>query len=96
MSSNMPVDRLEHSAGELIADGGGHHPRCGQIERDDADALGRELCLQFLPVGGREVQQPVDLFDEEHVAGVGIVEKAEQFGSRHLPTALILDIPRDD
>jgi len=44
------VDRVEHARGELIAVAGCHDPRRRQIERHDADALGRKLGLKLLPV----------------------------------------------
>lgn len=89
------VDRREHACREL-ARRGGLHPGCRQVESDHSDLP----CVQFrsepLPVGRGQTRQTVDLLDQEDVTGAAVGEKPEQFGTRELGAALVLDIEPDD
>ena len=87
------VDRFEHTPSELIAGIGGHDPRRRQVQRHDPDATGRQLGFQPFPVSGREPRQPVDLFYQQDVAGLGVGQQPEQFRPSQLGARLVLGVP---
>jgi hypothetical protein len=48
--------------------------------------------LSFCQSPGSETAEPVDLLDQENVAGLGVVGQAKQLGPRELCAALVLDV----
>jgi hypothetical protein len=75
---------------------GSHAPARWQIEGDDADLTGLELDLQTIPVRSVQSGQPIDLLDQQHVAGMRVCQEPEKLWSSQLGAALGFNVPGRD
>jgi hypothetical protein len=87
------VDGLKHPTGEFVCRFCGHHPRGGQIQRNDADPARCQFGFETFPVFRDQARQAVDLLDQQHVAGMGVGKQPKEFWTRQLGSTLVFDVP---
>lgn len=88
------VDGGKHAIGELVPRG--KLPRRREVERHNTDFFRVQVRPELLPIALRQAREAINLFDQEHVAGLAVADEAEQFRARELRAAFVLDIGGGD
>lgn len=87
------VDCSQHPTGELVALGVLHSLMAGwQIERDDAQPLGVDRCLELLPVLHWQAGESVNRLHQQHVTLARIFAQVQQLGPVRRGAAGILQV----